>query len=453
MSDFQILYLPIGVPTFHMETAGNEFQKTKDLLRSSARKLGFPESTLLMPENILLSIPALEDFIADKSPSLVILQNITFANAAYTEHIMDRIDAPVLLWTLRDPAPDGGRLKLNSLTGAYSAANMMHRKGRKSFSYILGAPEEDRVSADVKAVIRAAYCRYELQDALLLNIGDPPEGFAFGRAEDTELLDTFGVRQEYVDAGTVMETAKALDEDAYAADLEQAERELKHFSDLPEENRIGHARLMKAYADLVGSRHADAVASRCWPDFFTQYGTPVCTVLSMLNDRGVPSSCEADGYGALSMLIGQKLSGQPVFFGDPSSLDLSRNAVIFWHCGMAPPSLAGKTDGPCAGVHCNRGIGPTMEFGCRGGGPATIFRIGRRPDGSFRFFLGTGTALDLPRQYHGTTLAVEWDSDAEEMVRASVHNGWEPHFVVIYGNYAREISALAEIMDIPLERY
>ena len=52
-------------------------------------------------------------------PDLIILQNLTFANAAYASEIMHRFrNVPLLLWTLREPVIDGGRLRLNALTGA-----------------------------------------------------------------------------------------------------------------------------------------------------------------------------------------------------------------------------------------------------------------------------------------------------------------------------------------------
>ena len=103
--------------------------------------------------------------------------------------------------------------------------------------------------------------------------------------------------------------------------------------------------LYKAYSDFVKDNNVAAISSRCWPDFFVEFGTPVCGVLSLLNDNSVAASCEADAYGAISMLIGMKLSEQSVFFGDPVSLDKNENTVTFWHCGTAACSLAHESTG------------------------------------------------------------------------------------------------------------
>ena len=221
----------------------------------------------------------------------------------------------------------------------------------------------------------------------------------------------------------------------------------------PEHNRLDHARLYKAYTDYVKGHNIGALASRCWPDFFTAFGTPVCSVLSLLNDDGVAAACEADVYGALSMWIGMRLSGEPVFFGDPVSLDESESSLTFWHCGAAACSLARKDTGAEIGVHPNRKIGPAMNFGCESFPGATIFRIGREPDGSFRFFIAEGEGLDKPRQFIGASLVVETDIESRLLVEESVLQGFEPHFAVMKGRHGRTLEALAKMLGAKVCRF
>ena len=138
MKQFQIAYVPIGVPTFHLESAQKEFGKSIDLLK------GLCDNTQ-KPKEMLLSIDKLNEYLDTVDPDLIILQNITFANAAYSQEVLHRFpDVPILLWALREPVIDGGRLRLNSLTGAYSAANMLHAFGRP-YTYVFGAPQENEV--------------------------------------------------------------------------------------------------------------------------------------------------------------------------------------------------------------------------------------------------------------------------------------------------------------------
>ena len=173
----------------------------------------------------------------------------------------------------------------------------------------------------------------------------------------------------------------------------------------------------------------------------------------MLNDAGVAAACEADIYGALSMWIGMQLSGEPVFFGDPVAMDENEGSITYWHCGAAACSLARKDTGAAVGVHPNRKIGPAMDFGCEAFPEATIFRIGRKPDGSFRFFLAEGAVLDKPKQFNGTSIVVKTDLNSREVVEQSIRGGFEPHFVVVKGHHAETLTVLAEMFGFEVCRY
>lgn len=443
MKDFQVAYIPIGVPTFHLESARVEFEHSVSLLCSISE-------SVITPQDMLLSIGDLQSFLDSIDPSIIILQNITFANAAYTAQVMRQFDCPVVLWTLREPVVDGGRLRLNSLTGAYSAANCLHELGRDNFQYVLGAPTEQQTKDALCAAINAARVKQDMGRLKMSAVGHTPQGFGFGRALDSDLLRVFGVTLEAIEARELIDRAKGYT-DGECLDFLEATRSATIGLELtPDKNLMDHARLYKAYSDYITENNIGALASRCWPDFFTAYGTPVCTVLSMLNDNGTAASCEADIYGALSMYIGMKLTGSSVFFGDPVSLDEGQNTVTYWHCGMAACSLASGATGACVGVHPNRKIGPAMDFGCRGGERVTVFRIGRKPDGSFRFFIAGGAALDVPKQFTGTSVVVNIDTDVRKLVVNSVKAGWEPHFAVIYGDVVAELRALAEMLRIEI---
>ena len=438
MHPFTPVYVPVGVPTFHLESAQDQFERSIRVLKSI-------DEGFVCPEEMLLSLDKLRAYLDSLQPDLIVFQNLTFANAAYMSEVLRRFGCPVLLWTLREPVIDGGRLRLNSLTGAYSAANTLRAFGGRAFAYTFGAPEEDEVGSALRASVAAARVKKEMRSLKMAAIGHTPQGFGFGRALDGELMQSFGVELESIEARELIDRAKGYTDEECAAYLEKTACATCGLEKTPERNRLDHARLYKAYSDYVCANGIGALASRCWPDFFTAFGTPVCTVLSLLNDDGVAAACEADIYGALSMWIGMQLSGEPVFFGDPVSLDEGENTITFWHCGAAACRLARKDTGAEIGVHPNRKIGPAMNFGCEAFPEATIFRIGREPDGSFRFFLAEGEALDKPRQFIGTSIVVKTDAACRELVEQSVKAGFEPHFVVIKGRHAAALRALADM--------
>ena len=443
----QIVYVPIGVGTYHMETAA-------DLFNRSVASLKEISSDVVVPEKVLLTVDEVADFVKDKTPNLIVLQNITFANAAYASEILRRFDCPIVLWTLREPVIDGGRLRSNSLTGAYSAANTITAfRGEGKFEFVFGSPEEEKVKSELTACIKACEVMASLKGLKMSAIGHTPQGFGFGRALDAELLKYFGVRLEAIEARELIEKAVGYADEECAADLAEAKEKVVGLEAMPEKNVKDFARLYKAYKTYITEGGIGAVASRCWPDFFASFGTPVCMVLSLLNAMNIPSSCEADVYGALSMFIGTKLTGEATFFGDPVAMDENEGTVTYWHCGMAACNLARCDTGAAVGVHPNRKIGPVMDFGCKASKDATIFRIGRKPDGSFRFMIAEGEVLDKPKQFNGTSIVVKTDEPAGMIVTDTIKNGWEPHYVVIYNRVGCELEKLAHMLDIEVVRY
>ena len=443
MNGFTPVYVPVGVPTFHMESAQDQFRRSTALLRRV-------DECFVCPDEMLLGVDQLRDYLAPLKPDLIVFQNLTFANAAYMSEVLRRFDCPVLLWTLREPVIDGGRLRLNSLTGAYSAANALRAFGGRRFAYAFGAPEEKSVVSAVSACVSAARVKKAMRSLRMAAVGHTPQGFGFGRALDAEMIHTFGAELEAIEARELIGAAKSFTEAECTEYLQQTVQATCGLENTPVKNQLDHARLYKAYSDFVKSHGIGALASRCWPDFFTEFGTPVCTVLSLLNDEGVAAACEADIYGALSMWVGRQLSDEAVFFGDPVSLNEEENTISFWHCGMAACSLARKDTGAVVGVHPNRKIGPAMDFGCEAFPAATIFRIGREPDGSFRFFIAEGEALDKPKQFIGTSLVVRTDKDSRSLVENSVEAGFEPHFVVMKGRHGGALKALARMYGFPV---
>ena len=299
-----------------------------------------------VPEKMLLTINDLDAYLDTLNPDLIVLQNITFANAAYASEVLKRFACPIVLWTLREPVIDGTRLRLNSLTGAYSAGNAITAfRGEGKFEYIFGAPGEAEVEREVGAAIRAAKVKYDLRRLKMISIGHTPQGFGFGRALDAEMMSTFGTTLDSIEARELINKAKGYTEEELADELAEARKTIVGLEAIPENNVVNFARLYKAYKSYVGENHIGALCSRCWPDFFTEFGTPVCSVLSLLNANGVSASCESDAYGALSMFIGSDLTSRSCFFGDPVSMNEKEGTITFWHCGMAACDLARKDTG------------------------------------------------------------------------------------------------------------
>ena len=181
---FQVAYVPIGVGTFHLESAQDQFEKSIAMLKGL-------NADCTVPEKMLLTINDLDAYLDTLNPDLIVLQNITFANAAYASEVLKRFACPIVLWTLREPVIDGTRLRLNSLTGAYSAGNAITAfRGEGKF---------------------------DLRRLKMISIGHTPQGFGFGRALDAEMMSTFGTTLDSIEARELINKAKGYTEEELAS--------------------------------------------------------------------------------------------------------------------------------------------------------------------------------------------------------------------------------------------
>ena len=441
----KIVYLPIGVGTYHMETAHEAFEKSAELLKHL-----FGDEVVI-PADILFSPDAVKEQMKGASPDLVILQNITFANAAYASEALRHYEGPVVLWTLREPVGEaGGRLKLNSLTGTFSAANTYHQIRSDVPELIFGSPEEAAVADQLQKICHVVRLMKAMRSLKIAQVGHTPQGFGFGRSLDAEIQKTFGAELVSIEARELIGRALALTDEESLPAQEEAGEWIRGMEKTPEKNVRDFHRLLKSYQDWVGENGIGALSSRCWPDFFVEYGTPVCSVLSILNAVGTPCACEADTYGALSMWIGQQLTDQACFFGDPVALDEEENTLTFWHCGMAACSLAKPEEGAAVGVHPNRKIGPTMEFGTRAAAKASILRVGKDRNGAFRLLVIPAEVLDKPKQFLGTSCVTKLSAPVRETVQSLLEAGWEPHYAVVFGDVTGEIEILGRMLNLPV---
>lgn len=440
---FKTMYIPIGVPTFDLEVAGEDFRQSIQNLSNYLE--------VEAPEEPLLSLDSLVNFIKGQEPDLAIVQNLTFAGSHYMTQIQKYIKCPILLWTLKERFVDGGRLRLNSLTGAYSASNLLYMLEDDRLFYIYGESSDPAVGERAMAIARAIQVKDDLKELNIASVGFTPDGFGFGQATSMDLLKKFGSNYMTVEARELMEKAESYQEGEYEDSLKGTHFDLEGYDFLKKEQIDRTLRLYKAYMDFVKKNNIGALSSRCWPDFFTRYSAPVCGILSVLNDELIGAACEGDLYGALSLFIANHLSDKPAFFGDPVHIDLEENLIYFWHCGMGACSLS--NDKRNVGVHPNRKMGPTMEFVSKAEKEITVFRVGKQADGEARFLITTGEVVEKEKPFQGTSAVVRLDSDVLDYVEETVGDGWEPHFVVIYKDVVRELEALAKLLGIDVYRY
>lgn len=442
--NLKIVFLPLARLTFSMPDAESNYSKSCSMLDNIMGDVIKPSELLTSPDMLSKFLDGVE------KPDLIIYQCSTFIGADFVTEITRRFNCPIVIWTLKEPSIDGGRLKLNSLTGAFSAGNSLHTQG-VDFQYVYGNPGDEAVTDKFKKIYSTLKLISKLQKMVIGMVGSQPAGFGFGALAEAQLAGKFGIRVVQTEAAEIMKEATTYAPEEYSIYLDELKSRSGGWEKMPDENLDKYARLRKSYQSFLTNTGVTTIASKCWPDFFTGFGAPVCSILSMLNDNGIPTACEADMGGVISMFIGSELTGSPTYLGDPVAIDESCDGIVFWHCGAGATRLARK-EGAKLGVHPNRKIGPTMEFGLKEG-EVTVLRLGYDSKG-FRMFAMKGTALDEPQKFFGTSVTVRpGNGHSVEKVAQFVQDGWEPHFVVAYGDIMEELKLMSKYLDIRFNEY
>ncbi len=432
----KIAYLPVGRETFDIDSARRVFEDTLLYLRSLPVEVAAPEKIIVSPEE-------LEKTLEHVSGDLAVVQLTTFVDARFVRLAAERLGVPVVIWSVNEPET-GARLRLNSLTGGNSAAHLL-RGLRYPYSFVYGDPGEVGLREKLERSIRVQKVAGALSRLVVGVVGEHPPGFFFADTDEGGLQRLLGTRLHRVDLNEVFEGAAQVPEEEWRPVVEET-REKVSGVDPGQETVVRFARLtayLRRYAAENGLR---ALAVRNWPEFFDEYGAAADGAMSLLTDAGLPAANESDVHGAITMYAGQVLSGTPVYLGDLAYLDGSSGGFVFWHDGSGAPSLANPVYGARAGVHPNRGIGLTLEMGLKPG-RVTVARLGRSGE-RFRLLVFRGEVVEAPQQFFGTCAVVRPDVEARRLLHELLEEGWEPHYGLVYGDWAQDFVELGRLLGV-----
>ncbi len=436
-----------GRVTFDLEAA-------RGVLEASQRALGSLDLDLVAVSGLLTDPQAAASFAAESAAAqadLIVCQFTTFVDARFVAALARPGGPALALWALRETAPVGSRLALNSLTGANLAGWELTRRGHP-FRFAMGNPEEPELRQRIGSLANAAAQATRLRGRTVLVLGDAPDGFTFSTPSDAA-GERFGCRVVRLGLGETFARAGEVPAPLWNRLATEATAGVVGLEDAPPEQVEKFARVLAVVEEEARHHEAAAVAVRCWPEFFTEFGAAACSMVSALNERGIPAACEADVLGALSMRLLSELSRGPAYLGDLAALDVERDAAVFWHCGAGAPSLADPRVGAHAGRHPNRGIGLTLEFALRPG-RVTIARLGEGPGGAIRMLVGGGEALQAPQRFLGTAGTVRLDGagPVQRRVARLIEQGWEPHYALAYGDLGTVLEDVAALAGIPVHQ-
>ncbi len=434
----------IGRPTFDVPFAEEMVGAALESLGSLPHEVIVHEGLALSPE----ASAAAAEALAAEAPDAVLVLLATFTDSTLVEPFRAATDGPLVLWSFPEERT-GGRLRLNSLCGLNLGAYALDGDVRGMYR----APSSDAVG-DLSALLARPAERPAPTGAPVTDtgasplagrtvgvIGDPPTGFGPCRYDDGEVAALLGMRVDRVELEDLFDDARGRDGAPVGAPPEGI--------DALDGGGVARSyALHRSLRALVEDRGWSGLATRCWPECFTEYGSAACAAQGLLADDGIPACCEADVYGSITALLLQEVLPAPAFVADLVHLDEEDDTAVMWHCGVAAPSLAAGSVG--ATVHSNR-LQPLLhEFSLKPG-VVTLARLSRSPSGH-RLVVGEGEMLDRPLPFGGTAGVMQMQRPVGDVVDLMVSERLDHHYGLAYGAAAGALEAIAEAVGLPVVR-
>lgn len=460
---FRIGFVALARPTFDMALASEVAQTAQaSLVNANSEHAPGERSAfnveLMAPDRLVSDLndaDAAASELAAAALDVLIVFQATFADSTLVVRLAERVHAPILLWAVPETRT-GGRLRLNSLCGVNLAGHALTLRG-KTYEWVYAAPDDAGALAHIQAVARAGHVYRRLRDARLGIIGQPPSGFDSCQLDEAQLSAVLGVQVRQFELERAFADTRAMNGAVVTRTRERLAEHMDNLAALDPKPLEGTLSVYGALRKLAADEGCDALAIRCWPEFFTELGCAACGAMSLLNSDQIPCGCEADANGALTQLILQWLSGEPAFGADLVEFNVQENSAVLWHCGQAPLTMADPAQKMHGGVHSNRKVPLVMEFALKPG-RVTLARLSRAT-GELRLVIGGGEMLSAPPSFSGTSGVVRFDSrldrglappPAGSGVLATILNeGLEHHLALTYGDHRASLRALAKMLGLP----
>ena len=441
-SRLHIGLIPLGRRTFDIEYANEVFDRAQAELRSSGFSLHGPTSLITAAEDLESGLEEL----ASADLDLALLLQTTFADSSMVLQVANTLSSPLLLWAVPEPHT-GGRLRLNSLCGINLAAHALKRAGIR-YETLYADPNNKKALESVRTKALAGRAFRLLRQAKIGRIGEHPDGFDTCQFDAQELQSVFGVEVIQFELDDLFNGARNSDQEAVEKVFNRIEANVTDLHDLdPQATRKSLASYL-TLRSMAQSKNLSGLAVRCWPEFFTDLGCAACSAMSMLSDELIPCSCEADVNGTLTQMILQYISEEPAFGTDIVSLDEERDALVIWHCGLAPRSMADPQEPVRGIVHSNRNLPLLFEFALKPG-PVTVARLTESSD-QISLVVGRGRILRGPKSFSGTSGLLHFKRPAREVLDFILSEGLEHHISITYGDFADVLISFASLVDIPI---
>jgi L-fucose isomerase-like protein len=284
-----------------------------------------------------------------------------------------------------------------------------------------------------------------LRRARIGAVGARPGAFNTVRYSE-KILERHGVSVTTIDLSEILgRAAKLAEGDALVKAKTGEITAYANASAVPPARLLQMARLGVVLDEFVATHHLDATAIQCWTSVQQNHGCNVCTSMSMMSESLLPSACEVDVTGVLTMYAMQLASGSPSALVDwNNNYGADENRCVLFHCGNWAKSFL-----PDARIATAPILGSTLgvenTWGALEGrtprGPLTFGRITTDDtSGRIRTYVGEGALTDDELKTFGNR-AVAHVPKLQKLMHHVCREGFEHHVVM---NGSRTAAVLAE---------
>lgn len=279
-------------------------------------------------------------------------------------------------------------------------------------------------------------------------VGARPGAFNTVRYSE-KILERHGISVTTVDLSEVLGAAgKLRDGDARLTTKIDEMRAYANTSAVPPARLTQMARLGVVLDDFVAEHHLDATAIQCWTSVQQNHGCNVCTSMSMMSENLLPSACEVDVTGVLTMYAMQLASQSPSALVDwNNNYGSEPDKCVLFHCGNWAKSFLPDIKVLTAPI-LGSTLGVENTWGALDGrtpaGPLTYGRITTDDTaGRIRTYVGEGALTNDALSTFGNR-AVAHVPKLQALLRHVCREGFEHHVVM---NGSRTAPVLAEAFE------
>jgi L-fucose isomerase-like protein len=203
---------------------------------------------------------------------------------------------------------------------------------------------------------------------------------------------------------------------------------------VPDEKLTQMARLGVVLERWMEGNAIDATAIQCWTSVQQNLGCNVCTLMSMMSEGFMPSACEVDVLGVLTMYAMQLAAASPAAIVDwNNNYGDDEDKCTLFHCGNWAKSFLPDitiANAPILGST----LGVENTYGALEGrtpaGPLTYGRLSTVDhEGRIRAYVGEGNLTNDELNTFGTR-AVAHVPGLQNLLRYICREGFEHHVVM-----------------------